>query len=251
MDSKIYSLKLILNKFDSGNIQWKFYYSILWAVLSIFEQDKNIDIYKWILSISWLIKNQDDWFFIYISVLWTKNFNYIVNSIFNIKKEISLNNNLLTISWVDFNFKIFDLDSTEAFLDIKSIDLTFQSPTYIKKSLNNTDINFFLPIPEVFILSAVRRYFKLKDEFFDEKEYKDYIKTTFFTSRFDIKTKQITIKNNTKAWVIWTIKYAFVEKARNDVTFKNIIIALNLVNFIWLWTWTKLWLWQVKIFFNK
>lgn len=249
MDNKVFSFKIFLENIWEWCIKEKFYYSILWAVLKIFEDDDNI--YKNILSISWLIQSTTWEYFTVISILWSNNFNHAINSLIEQKKEVSINKHIFKIKKVDFIFSVFDFETKANINWIKYLELVFLSPTYIKKTLNEIDINYLLPTPDTILLSAVRKFYYFKKEEFDEDEYRKYIKSNFFVSKFFLKTKQITIKNNKKAWVVWNIKYNFLEKAKKDKRYEILIRALYLANHIWIWTWTRLGLWQTKIIFGK
>ncbi|MBT3727387.1 hypothetical protein HOG21_07185 [bacterium] len=65
--------------------------------------------------------------------------------------------------------------------------------------MNGIDINQLLPLPEVFLMSSIRKYNNLFKKDLNLIEIKNKIKNNIIISRFNIYTKLVTIKNNTKA----------------------------------------------------
>jgi len=234
----------------------KHYYSILGFILNILE-NKN-EIYNNILSISPIIKkyNTEDNYFIKISILGENNFKFIT--------QIFLDNlnNIFTLDWIEFilkqldnNFKWLKLDELlYKEFNFNTFVINFKSPTFLKKTMKEKQINFYLPIPEEFIISAIRKYYKIYWVKINDNTLillKDKIKYNLFISQFNIETKKIKVKWWIKAGVVWNVKYNLNIKNDFSLEEKNIIYrSLILANFIGLWNWTKLWLWQVQIKFN-
>ncbi len=243
----IYNIKIII-EINKKNI-WNNFYKILWSIYDILWKNNELNYLKdSILSVSNIYRISSELSAINISINWKENFNQIITIIQN-KKEINLNWNIYKINWIDFNFNIFD-DNLK-YIDFNQVEVSFKTPTIIKKEINWIDINQLMPIPEVFLVSAIRKYNKLYSKNFNIDEIKKEIKNNVIVVKFDILTKTVVIKNNIKAWVVWKIKYEFLKWINSDV---KIIVynALKLASIIWLWTWVKLWLWQVWIYFiNK
>jgi len=238
----IYNLSLLIKIWNTK--KYENYYSILWSVLNIFDWNKNIK--DAILSISNIYNKWDIWK-VFISILWKDIFNEVLE-ILNKKKEINVNWVIFEINWIDFNFNIFD-DKLE-FKNYKNIELTFKSPTIIKKEINWIDINQLLPVPEIFLTSSIRKYNKLFNKNLDIEQIKEQIKNNVIVVSFDINTKIVNIKGNNKAGVIWKIKYEFLKWC--DLEIKIILYnSLNLAKLVWIWTWNRLWLWEVGVYFNN
>lgn len=240
----IYSIKLII-EIDNNYIKNN-YYSILWSVLNIIWDNKQLK--DSILSISNIHKSNDDNFSISISIIWKDSFNNIINIIQN-KKEININWKIFNILWLDFNFSIFDND-TIIYNDYKKIEISFKSPTIIKKEINWIDINQLLPIPEVFLLSSIRKYSKIYWYTIDFDLIKKAIKNNVIVVSFDISTKLVRVKWNNKAWLVWKVKYEIFDSIDRDT---KILLynALNLSKLLWIWTGNRLWLGQVWVYFSK
>ena len=239
----IYNIKIVV-VIDKKNIDNN-YYNSLWSILNLLWDDTSIK--EWILSVSNIYK-RDDWLCnVNISINGKDNFNKIILLIQN-KKEINLNWKFYKIKWIDFNFNIFD-DNIN-FIEYKQFEVKFKTPTIVKKEMNGIDINQLLPLPEVFLMSSIRKYNNLFKKDLNLIEIKNKIKNNIIISRFNIYTKLVTIKNNTKAWVVWIVKYELLEEIDNDI---KIIIynALKLAWLIWIWTWVRLGLWQIGVYFNK
>ena len=239
----IYSIKLII-EIDKNYIRDN-YYNVLWSVLNIIWED--IELKKSILSISNIYKSLDDLFHINISINWKDNFNKIITIIQN-KKEINLNGKIFNIKWIDFNFNIFD--DNIVYNDYKKIELTFKTPTIIKKEINWVDINQLLPVPEIFLISAIRKYNNIYDKNIDIDEMKKTIKNNVIVVSFDISTKLVKIKGNNKAWIVGKVKYEVLKELELEA---KIILynALNLAKLVWIWTGNRLWLGQVWVYFSK
>ncbi len=240
----IYSIKIII-EIDNNYIKNN-YYSILGSVLNIIWDNKELK--DSILSISNINKSNDDNFSISISIIWKDNFNHIISIIQN-KKEINLNWKIFNILWLDFNFNIFDNDTT-IYNDYKKIEISFKSPTIIKKEINWVDINQLLPIPEVFLLSIIRKYSKIYWYNLDIDLIKQIIKNNVIVVSFDICTRLVRVKWNNKAWLVGKVKYEILGSIDKDI---KILLyrALHLSKLVWIWTGNRLWLGQIWVYFSK
>jgi len=244
---KTYSFKILLESNNVEMIDSKFYYSILWAFLSIFKNQNNI--FNNIISLSPLNKNKNWDYFLIVSIFWKKNFNEIINEILEKNKNFTVNKKKFNIKWIEFDFKLFDLDSIE-FKDFKKIKLHFLSPTYTKQSKGNKEIQNLLPNPEVFILSGIRKlnkYFKLDLDF---ENIKSELKSNIYVVEFDIKTKVVKIKSWLKAGVVWYINYRISDNLSLE-TKKLLYLWLHFSNLTWIWSWNKLWMGQVWVYFSN
>ena len=238
----IYNFLILINFWEekiNGN-----FYNILWSILNIFDENKEIK--DSIISIS-NIYNNDGFWKVSISIIWKENFNNALDILLK-KKNINLNWKIFEIKWVDFNFSIFNDDLI--FKDYKNLELTFKTPTIIKKEIAWIDINQLLPVPEVFLVASIRKYNKIYLKNLDLEEIKNQIKNNLIVVSFDINTKLVKIKWNNKAWVVWKIKYEVLNWLNIEI---KIILynALNLAKLVWIWTWNRMWLGQVWVYFNN
>ncbi|MDP2090949.1 MAG: CRISPR system precrRNA processing endoribonuclease RAMP protein Cas6 [Candidatus Gracilibacteria bacterium] len=240
----IYSIKLII-EIDNNYIKNN-YYSILGSVLNIIGDNKQLK--DSILSISNIHKSNDDNFSISISIIGKDSFNNIINIIQN-KKEININGKIFNILGLDFNFSIFDND-TIIYNDYKKIEISFKSPTIIKKEINGIDINQLLPIPEVFLLSSIRKYSKIYGYTIDFDLIKKAIKNNVIVVSFDISTKLVRVKGNNKAGLVGKVKYEIFDSIDRDT---KILLynALNLSKLLGIGTGNRLGLGQVGVYFSK
>jgi len=238
----IYSIDLIIDfKFDKVDNN---YYNVLWIILNLFNENQNVK--KSIISISNIYNNLGAWK-ISISFLWKENFNMAINLLVD-TQNININWKIYDIKWVDFNFSIFD--NNIEYKNYKNIEITFRTPTIVKKEINWIDINQLLPNPEVFLISSIRKYIKYYNIDMDLEKIKNEIKNNVIVVSFDLKTKLFKIKWNNKAWLIWKIKYQVFDDL--DFKYKKILyLSLKMTDLIWLWTWNKLWLWQVSVYFSN
>jgi hypothetical protein len=240
----IYSFSILID-FWEEKIQDN-YYNILGSILNLFSSWEEFK--KSILSISNIYsKEKLELWKVSISIQNKENFNKALQIILE-KKDININWKMYVIKWVDFNFSIFE-DNLE-FRDYKNIEITFKTPTIIKKEIAWIDINQLLPVPEIFLVSAIRKYNILYTKNLDLDEIKKQIKNNIIVVSFDIMTKLVKIKWNNKAGVIWKIKYEILSWL--DLETKIILYnALNLTKLVWIWTGNRLWLGQVWVYFSK
>ena len=124
---QIFQLKLIFQK-QEKYIEKKFYYSILWAVLNLFENDETI--YKNILKISYSF--DENHLFVFISIFWKENFSLAVNKLLSEKwKVFSIDWFKFPLEQIDFNLKVLDLENV-ALTPIEKFELKFLSPTQVR-----------------------------------------------------------------------------------------------------------------------
>jgi len=233
---QIFQLKLVFKK-EEKYIDKKFYYSILWAVLSFFEN--NDIVYNSILKISYSFDKEH--LFIFISVLGKEKFNLVVNMLLENKKQIfTVDKYCFKFEKIDFNLKVFDLDNIQLSI-IDRFSLKFLSPTQIR----NQNKIFTLPESDRFLFSVYQKIKKLWLEFdIDEKDFKKWLKYSIIVNKFDIKTDLVEIKWAKRAGVIWNISYIVYEK--NEDYQKILDLIVKVIPYTWVGSSTKLWLWNVK-----
>ena len=235
----IYLLNIEFEK--QGELKHNFYYSILGAFLNLCKDIDNI--YKYITKLSFRITENS--FFIKVWIHKEENYNKLVNYLIqNTWKQISIDNQTITLKQLNFDFRIFT--NNIEYKVFKKFIVYFNSPTYIK----TWDINYLLPEPDRFIFSVfekLKKYYDYND--IDEKDLKKYLKYNVFVWKYDINTQQITIKWNKKAGVRWYITY-YVNDDENSDYKKLLYTVLKSARFVWMWTGVKLGCWDVSIKFD-
>lgn len=235
---QIFQLKLVFSK-QEKYIEKKFYYSILWAVLNLLEN--NQQVYDNILKISYSFDQTH--LFVIISIYWKENFNLLVSKLLeNRQKIFSVDNYKFTLEQIDFNLKVLDLEKLEL-NPVDSFELKFLSPTQIR----NQNKIFTLPEADRFLFSVLNKLEKLWLNFdnIDKKEFKKWLGFSVLAKQFNIKTDLVEIKKSKRAGVIWNVSYIVYEKNENYQKLLDLI--LKSIPYIWIGSWTKLGLWNVKV----
>jgi len=234
---QIFQIKLFFHK-QEKYIEKKFYYSILWAVLNLFEN--NSQIYESILKISFSLDKEH--LYVFISVFWKERFNILLNKLLNLdNKTFSIDNYKFELEQIDFNLKVLDLEN----ISLKTIDkfeLKFLSPTQVR----NQNKIFTLSSPERFLFSVYQKLKKLGIKFdIDEKDFKKWIGSSVLANKFNIKTELVEIKKSKRAWVVGNISYIVYDK--NEQYQKILDLILKVIPYTWIGSGTKLWLGNVKV----
>jgi len=234
---KIFKIKLVFSK-QEKYIDKNFYYSILWAVLNLFEN--NSQVYESILKISYSFDKNH--LFVFISILNQENFNQALTLLLEQKsKDFSIDNYKFELENIDFNLKVLDVERIKA-QDIERFELKFLSPTMIR----NQNKIFTLPESKRFLFSV---YNKIKILWFnfqiDEKDFKKYLEYAVLPTKFNLKTEKIKIKWSFRAGVVGNISYTIYEKNGNYQ--KIIYTILQFIPYIGLGSGTKLGLGNVKV----
>ena len=235
---QIFQLKLVFQK-QEKYIEKKFYYSILWAVLNLFENDKTI--YEGILKISYSFDKTH--LFVFISIFWKQNFSLAVTKLLSVQwKNFSIDGYRFSLEEIDFNLKVLDLDNV-VLKEVEKFKLKFLSPTQVR----NQNKIFILPEPDRFLFSA---YQKLKNIWLnfdiDDKDFKKWLKYSVLAKQFNIKTDLIEIKNSKRAGVVGTISYIVYDK--HEKYQKVLDLILKSIPYLWIGSGTRLGLWNVKAF---
>ena len=220
------------------------YYSILWAFLSLFE-DQN-EVYQSIVKLSFSLNNN---FIIHVTIQGEKNYNSIITSLLKKREQgISLNGYIFTLTGIIFDFKVLN-PQTLVYKEFDTFSLTFTSPTFTR----TWNIINMLPLAERFLFSVYSKHSKIlwlelnKEQ---ESDFKTWLKHNIFIGKFDIKTAQITIKSWTKAGVIGSCKY-YVKAEDNEqhLYYKKILFSvLKIIPFVGIGSSTKLGCGDVKVF---
>ncbi len=232
---QIFQIKLVFQK-QEKYIEKKFYYSILWAVLSLFENDDTI--YKNIFKISYSFDNTH--LFIFVSILWKQNFSLAINKILQEKwKVFSIDAYKFPLEQLDFNLKVLDLEKI-VLNPIDKFELKFLSPTQIR----NQNKIFTLPESDRFLFSVLNKFEKIWLNFeINKQEFKKWLRFSVIPKQFNIQTDLVEIKKSKRAGVVWNISYIVYDK--NEEYQKILNLVLKLIPYIWIGSGTKLWLWNV------
>lgn len=221
----------------------KHYYWNLWSFTHLLGND----FYTSIVAISPLIKSWDDCFFL-VTIKWEISFKKLLNYTLWEGVYIDIDSEKLHIQSVDYNFSLYKPGGQyEAY---KNIEISFLSPTIIKKEMHGIDINQILPVPEVFLWSCIRKYTWFYEIDTDIDAIKQEIWWSIIVGSFNMRSERVKIKNNYKAWVVWKIKYTCIKNLKPET--RDILYeSLRYCHIAGIWSGTKLWLWQVKILFHK
>lgn len=232
---QIFQIKLVFQK-QENYIEKKFYYSILWAVLSLFEN--NDTIYKNILKISYSFDR--DHLFVFVSILWKQNFSFAVNKLLSEQWKIfSIDGYKFPFEQLDFNLKVLDLEKIQL-NPIDKFELKFLSPTQIR----NQNKIFTLPDSDRFLFSVLNKIEKLWLNIdIDKQEFKKWLGFSVIPKQFDIKTDLVEIKKSKRAGIVGNISYIVYEK--NEEYQKILNLILKIIPYVWIGSGTKLGLWNI------
>ena len=142
---QLYKVKLRFSK-PVEFIEKKFYYSILWGVLNLVEN--NLEVYEDILKISYFFSKTD--FFVILTIKGQKSFNFLVSKLMNLNTVLSVDSYKFTFKWIEFDFKVFDLDDL-ILKPVEEFEIKFLSPTQVRTQ-NKV---FTLPVPERFLFQFI------------------------------------------------------------------------------------------------
>ena len=235
---QIFQIKLVFSK-QASYIERQFYYHILWAVLSLFENDDKI--YQNILKISFSFDKEQ--FYVFLSVAWKQTFNQVVSILLKKQWEVfSINSYKFQLMKIDFNFKILDFDNL-TLNPVEKFSLKFLSPTLVR----NQNKIFTLPVPERFLYSVYQKLVKLWVFNEENKEFKKWLQFAVVPSKFNLQTEKIEIKKSFRAGVIGEISYIVYEQ--NEDFQKILDLILKSIPYIWLGSGVRLGLWNVKVYF--
>ena len=234
---QIFQVKLVFKK-QEKYIQKKFYYSILWAVLNLLENDQRI--YENLIKLSYSFDK--DYLFVFISVFWKENFNLLVSRLLETKEKVfKIDSYEFLLENIDFNLKILDFENI-TLRPVDKFELKFLSPTQVR----NQNKIFTLPVADRFLFSV---YNKLKNFWlnlnFDEKDFKKWLGFSVLANKFRLQTELVEVKNSKRAGVVWNVSYVVYDK--NEYYQKVLDLILKAISYVWIWSGTKLWLWNVKV----
>jgi len=231
---QIFQLKLIFSK-DDKYIKKNFYYSILGAVLGLFENDEKV--YNSILKISYSFDKTH--LFVFISIYWKDNFNLVVSKLLDIKnKAIIIDTYKFLLEQIDFNLHILDFSNLNLY-PIDELNLKFLSPTQVR----NQNKIFVLPESDRFLFSVYQKIKRLGFDFWvDEKLFKKWLAYGVIVKEFNIKTELVEIKKAKRAGVVGYISYIVYEK--NDDYQKILYLIQQTIPYTWIWSGTRLGLWN-------
>ena len=236
---QLYKVKLRFSK-PVEFIEKKFYYSILWGVLNLVEN--NLEVYEDILKISYFFSKTD--FFVILTIKGQKSFNFLVSKLMNLNTVLSVDSYKFVFKWIEFDFKVFDLDDL-ILKPVEEFEIKFLSPTQVRTQ-NKV---FTLPVPERFLFSV---YSKLKNLWLkldiDEKDFKKWLWFAIVPKKFDLHTQVVEIKKALRSGVVWDISYVVYDK--NPEYQKILDLILEAIPYVWIWSWVKLGLWNA-LFANK
>ncbi len=234
---QIFQLKLDFLKSKSF-ISWKLYYSILGAILNMFENDQ--EIYESILKISFFFDKEH--FYVIVSIAWKESFSKAVSYLLDKNHNfIVIDKHRFLYEKIDFNLKVLDFEKLRL-NKVKKFTLKFLSPT----QLRNQNKMFILPEPGRFLFSVYEKVKKLWLNFnIDEKDFKKWLWYSVLASRFDLKSELVEIKWSKRAGVIWNISYVVYDE--NETYQKILSLILQSIPYTWIGSWTRLGLWNVKV----
>jgi len=234
---QVFQIKLIFKK-QEKYIDKKFYYSILWAVLNLFEN--NTIIYENILKISYSLDKTC--LFVFISILWKENFNFLVKKLLDSKQKVfSVDGYKFLLEQIDFNLKILDFEKLKL-TTVSAFELKFLSPTCIR----NQNKIFTLPSSDRFLFSVYQKLIKLWLNIdLNEKDLKKWLWFSVLAKQFNLKTELIEIKKSKRAGVVGSISYIVYNENKK---FQKILdLILKSIPYIWIGSWTKLWFGNVIV----
>lgn len=253
---KFYSIDLLLNNTKKiKNLDPK-YYSILWVILKIINEDENI--YNNItISPLW---HKKEWEISYckISIFGQSIYNEFIKIINNnIKQNISIDSIPFSIIWYEasktghiFSLKDEIQNSNSNFVWIK---INFLSPTVVKAN----KIYQLFPSSQNYIYSLINKFEKIlwKDKFFNYFKFNNtpkiqsLLEDGLIESDYSLDIEKIFIKGwyipGNIGWIKYSINKKFDEKVFEKLK-KNLNIFIKASSWTGLWFWTRLWLWQIS-----
>lgn len=241
----LYLLSLSFEKEEASFLKEEhIYYAILWAFLSLFENDENI--YKAILKLSF--HHTADTFKINISIHWNDAYNKMIQTLLTQKEPVlSLNTHKMRLKNLKIEFKIFDPNEIEI-REFSKFQLRFLSPTFLR----HENILYTLPNPEQFLFSSFEKIDTLYTQPIDKEAFKQWLKYALYIGEYQLKTKLITIKKSKKCGCCWYVHYYLnPEHLQNNKPFyEALYFCLKAMPFVGMGSWTKLGCWNVIPFIS-
>lgn len=235
----IYLLKLNLETKEKISNS-KFYYHILWAILSIFDDDDKI--YNNILKISYSTKENLQ---VRLSIYSQEAYTQVLQKLLERQNlSLSINNTPFELQTINFDFDIFQPENIN-FNDFNKFKIRYLSPSFVR----NKNILYTMPNPNKFIYSSFSKLNKIYEWNIDWKEFKHRLEQNIIIWEYKIKTDMIHIKWNNKSWVVGYVWYHVIDKSNQDFM-KLLYITLKSMKFVGVGSSARLGLGNVSVFIN-
>ena len=236
----LYLLTVQFEKIDQEK-KTDLYYSILGAILNLFDNKK--EIYDGIVKLSFSL---DEYLNITITIVGTDVYEYIVNTLLkDSQKSISVNRKILQLKQLKFKFETFSPNGIE-YRDFDKFVLRFYSPTFVRQQ----KITHMLPNPSQFLTSVLHKLNTIFQLNIDENHFKKWLKNTVYVGEFNLSTRLVKIKQGKKAGVVGICTYYLSDKTHEE-NLRTLYILLQSIKFLGMGSGTKLGCGSVSCFISK